>query len=376
MTASVQERGKYYHITVRYKDEYGNWKTKSVSTGLRVDGNNKRKAEQKRLEILKSWEEKDFGQEDILVTDYFKQWLESIKSEVQPNTFRGYRGNMEKHIIPYFAKKKLFLSELKARHLEEYYKEMLKIGLSPQTIKHHHQNISNALNSAVKKELIASNVASLAKSPKTTKYKGSFLNSEQLKKLYNMLDNTVIKIPVIIGAYFGLRRSEILGLKWKYVDFELKRITIAETVLQDTGGNYTKKSTKNESSYRTLPMSNYICELLKSHKAYQESQKAVMRSRYHNSDYVCTWPDGRLITPNYLTSAFHDLIASSDLPYVRLHDLRHSVASNLLANGYSVVEVQEWLGHSSPSTTLNFYSHIDSSKSKLQISKTLDGFLQ
>lgn len=118
-----------------------------------------------------------------------------------------------------------------------------------------------------------------------------------------------------------------------------------------------------------------ICELLKSHKAYQESQMAVMKSRYHNSDYVCTWPNGRLITPNYLTSTFHDLIASSDLPYVRLHDLRHSVASNLLANGYSVVEVQEWLGHSSPSTTLNFYSHIDSSKSKLQISKTLDGFL-
>ena len=96
-----------------------------------------------------------------------------------------------------------------------------------------------------------------------------------------------------------------------------------------------------------------------------------MGNYYIYNDYVCTWGNGEVIAPNYLTRTFHSVIQNSTLPQIRLHDLRHSVASNLLNLGFSVVQVQEWLGHGSASTTLNFYAHVDKS-SKISIADTLD----
>lgn len=375
MTASVQKKGNYYHIYLRYKDTTGKWKSTSISTGLTVSGNNKRKAEQKRLEILHEWENKKSIGSNMLVSDFFKQWLDEIKTTVQPNTYRGYKGNMINHIIPYFSEKRITLRNLKVKHLEEYYRKMIESGLSAQTVKHHHQNISNALKSALRKELISSNPAQIAKTPKAEKFKGDFLNAEQVAELMQRLDKSPIRIPALLGAYYGLRRSEIIGLSWKFVDFENKRITIAQTVLQNTGGDYVRSGTKNDSSYRTLPMSDYIYNTLLQHKAWQEERKRTLKSKYIDSDFVCTFDNGKLISPNYLTKKFKAIIKESNLPQVRFHDLRHSVASNLLINGFSIVEVQEWLGHSSASTTLNFYSHIDSSKSKTAISKSLDNMI-
>ena len=97
----------------------------------------------------------------------------------------------------------------------------------------------------------------------------------------------------------------------------------------------------------------------------QEDRKEIMGDFYTRSDYVCTWPDGKVITPNFLTTKFHRVITNSNLPNVRFHDLRHSVASNLLAQGFSVVQVQEWLGHGSAATTLNIYAHVDKTSKKV-----------
>lgn len=375
MTASIQEKGKYYHIYLRYKDNNGKWRTTSVSTGLTINGNNKRKAEKKRLEILNEWENKLKYGSDMLISQYFTKWLEKIKADIEPNTYRGYCANMKNHIIPYFDEKKIVLRDLKPKHLEEYYRAKLESGLSAQTIKHHHQNISNALKCAMRDELINHNPAQLAKTPKVEKYKANFLNPKQLEQLIDLLNNSTIRVPALLGIYLGLRRSEIIGLTWECVDFEKGLITISKTVLQHTGGNYERNSTKTESSYRTLPMSGYIYNTLLEHKKHQIEREVTLKSHYIKSDYVCTMDNGKLISPNYLTKSFNKVIQQSGLPHIRLHDLRHSVASNLLNNGFSVVEVQEWLGHSSPSTTLNFYSHIDSSRAKEAMSKSLNDMI-
>lgn len=100
-----------------------------------------------------------------------------------------------------------------------------------------------------------------------------------------------------------------------------------------------------------------------------------MGNCYFESDFVCTWNNGKTISPNYLSKTFNQIITNSTLPKIRLHDLRHSTASNLLSNNFSVVEVQEWLGHASASTTLNFYAHIDST-SKNNMGKKLDDLLK
>ena len=121
-------------------------------------------------------------------------------------------------------------------------------------------------------------------------------------------------------------------------------------------------------------MSDATCKLLAEHRKLQNERAKLMGSYYVKTDYVCTMPNGVVISPNYLTRVFHSVISKSNLPQIRLHDLRHSVASNLLNKGFTVVQVQEWLGHSSAATTLNFYAHIDKT-SKYTIAEALDNIV-
>lgn len=369
-TGNVQvKNGKWYAVLNLY-DENGKRKLKWIPTGLPERGN-KKNAEKFLREQLDEWDKKNIAFCKLTVAQYFLQWLEQIKLEVKANTYRNYHANMTNHIIPYFEQNKILLQDLKPYHLEDYYKSKLtpnsKLNageaLSATTIKHHHQNISKALSDALRRGIIYSNPAKAAKTPRAERYKAEFLNPKQLESLLLLVKGDVIELPVTLCVFYGFRRSEALGLKWHNVDFVNRMITIAETLQQHIGGSYID-TPKTENSYRTLPMTDDIYELLQAHKRLQDERKGLMGSYYKDSDYVCTWQDGRVISPNYLTSHFHKVIKNSTLPPIRLHDLRHSAASNLLNQGLSVVQVQEWLGHSSAATTLNYYAHADKSSKK------------
>ncbi|MBQ1412938.1 MAG: site-specific integrase [Clostridia bacterium] len=389
VTGSIQMKNNKYYAVINLKDEHGYRKQKWIYTEIDVTKGSKKQAERILHQILEEYtqkaEEEAMRQEhkgepyaDMKVAEYFRQWLEKIKQEVTPNTYRSYYGNMTNHIIPYFEETGLTLRELKPYHLEDYYRLKSQPNsrldgeeaLSPTTIKHHHQNISKALSDAVTRGAITFNPASVAKTPKVPKFKANFLNPTQLNELLALFKGTPIEIPVMLGVVYGFRRSEVIGLTWSAIDFDNKSITISQTVQQHTGGDYIG-STKNESSYRSLPLLDDVAELLQKHKQAQDENRQLLGSRYHHSDFVCTWPDGKLISPNYLTKTYHKMIANSDLPQVRFHDLRHSTASNLLAQGFSIAQVAEWLGHSTASTTLNFYSHVDKT-SKMEIGNALD----
>ncbi len=343
---------------------------------------NKRKAEKMLADYLSDYNKMNIPYSKLTVADYLIQWLDNVKTEVKTNTYRSYYGNMKNHIIPYFKQNKILLQELTPFDLEEYYKSKLQKNskvkseeaLSATTIKHHHQNISKALSDAVRKGLIMANPASSAKTPKAEKFKGEFLNQKQVNEMLLLFKGTVIELPIFLCSVYGFRRSEVLGLKWCNVDFDSKSITIAETLQQGTGGNYTD-TPKTESSYRTLPMTNDVYNILAAAKSLQSERKKLMGSYYVLNDYVCTWQNGNVISPNYLTRTFHSVISKSNLPCIRLHDLRHSAASNLLDMGFSVVQVAEWLGHSSSATTLNFYAHAEK-RSKMDIANALESAFQ
>lgn len=369
-----EKKGRYYAVLNLY-DSTGKRIQKSHATGLPVK-NNKRKAEQILKQLCVEYDNKNLNfYSNIKVADYFKKWLVAIKSEVRPNTYRSYKGNMENHIIPYFEKLGTELQELKPHQLSDYYKS--KVGtISVTTIKHHHQNISKALADAVEKGLISINPATAAKTPKQTeKFKAEFLNRVQIKQLLAYLEGTSIYLPTYLCTVYGFRRSEVLGLKWHNIDFENETIWIRETLQQSTkeisgDSNYTS-STKTESSNRTLPMIPQVKKILLEQRERQKRNKEFLKDAYISNDYVCTFDNGKEITPNYLTKKFHTLIEKqNDFPQIRFHDLRHSVASNLLNDGFTTVQVAEWLGHSSSTTTLKFYAHIDKT-SKLAIANSL-----
>lgn len=377
VTGSVQIKDGKYYAVLNLKNENGKRKQKWISTGLLIRGN-KKKAEKFLSEKIAEYDKKNVKYSDLTVAEYFENWLSEIKSEVKPNTYRNYHANMVNHIIPYFKSKGILLQDLKPQHLEDYYNSKLQSNsklnsaeaLSRTTIKHHHQNISKALSDAVRKEVMYYNPATSARTPKAEKFKAEFLNQSQVNEMLVLFKDSVIYIPILLASVYGLRRSEVLGLQWKNIDFVNKSIHIVQTLQQNTGGSYLD-TTKTESSNRTLPMTNDIYNVLDKHKAEQESRQNLMGNYYIASDFVCTWNNGKVISPNYLTKTFHSIISKSNLPDIRFHDLRHSAASNLLEMGFSVVQVADWLGHSSSTTTLNFYAHVDK-KSKLNIANALE----
>lgn len=369
ITGSIQQKNGKWYAVLNLQDVSGKRKQKWINSGLNIRGN-KKKAEQFLEEQLEKFSENSFGGTDIFFAEYLEKWLPKIQKEVRPNTFRTYNMNMHNHIIPYFREKGIKLHQLCPVNLENYYKEKVKEGLSKTTVKHHHQVISKALTDAVRERLIIHNPASAAKTPTPNTFEASFLTPRQLEQLLILIKGTVIELPVQLCSIYGFRRSEVLGLRWAHVDFDGRTLTVAETLQQHTGGCYVDEP-KTDKSFRTLPLTEQAFELLAEQKTKQSERAKIMGGFYLKSDYVCTWPDGRIILPNYLSKSFHKILKDSDLPMVRLHDLRHSTASNLIDGNMSIVRVSNWLGHSSPTTTLNYYSHVNR-KQKEEVAAVID----
>lgn len=163
---------------------------------------------------------------------------------------------------------------------------------------------------------------------------------------------------VYIAAHYGLRRSEVLGLKWDCINFEEKTISIKEVRVK-YGKEVVVKKPKSESSQRTLPLMEKIEDYLKLLKKQRKKNKLLYGKDYIDSGLVCCWPDGNPMKTEYLNHKFKDILAKNGLPHIRFHDLRHSTASYLVKHGVSLKEVQVWLGHSTLNITANTYTHID-----------------
>lgn len=238
-------------------------------------------------------------------------------------------------------------------------------GVSANTVIHRHANIRKALQYAFKTGLLSSNPADRIERPKKQKFVGSIYDEHELEKLFQIVRGDPIELGVILAAFYGLRRSEVVGLKWDAIDFKKKTITIRHTVTQVTlNGKSTiieKDRTKTKSSYRTLPLVPPFEELLHRLKLQQEQNRKLCGKSYNTEaeGYIYVNEIGELVKPGYITQHFPLILEKYGLRKIRFHDLRHSCASLLYANGVSLKEIQEWLGHSDISTTSNIYTHLD-----------------
>lgn len=377
MTGSLQVKNGRYHMVISYIDQDGKRKQMWKSTGLTVKGNRKR-AQAMLDAYLREHGGCDLDVANLKLADYLEQWLKDAEPRLSPTTIRGYQEKMQNHILPYFRSKEIKLTDLRVQQLETFYaylqqEKQGKKGLSVTSVRHCHRLLSKALNDAVRYVYISINPAARAELPKQTKYDAKFLNYSQIQELISLFEGDVL-LPVIqFICFYGLRRGEALGLCWDMVDFEKNQFRITRTMIQDKG-NPLKESPKTDSSVRSLPLSAPMRALLLSLKERRAKFTPLFPKAYASNNLVFVWDDGSPITPNYLTSHFQKKVAKSDLPKIRLHDLRHSVASNLLSGGLSVVDVQHWLGHSQPSTTLNFYAHVDST-SKQNVCQSIEAAL-
>ncbi|MBQ9063514.1 MAG: site-specific integrase [Eubacterium sp.] len=360
----LQEKNQLYYIVLSYKNLEGKRKNKWIPTGLKVKGN-KKKAQQMLMEARKNFKisEEPVGTE-MMFSDYMLQWLEIIRPTIAVTTYAGYVESVEKIIVPYFKTRGTTLRGLKAIDIQNFYLKQLETKKAT-TVLRYHVNIHQALKYAVKIDLIDSNPADKVQRPKKERFVGSFYSSEEMEALFEAAKGTKLEIPIFLGAFYGLRRSEALGLKWDAVDFENNTITIRHTVtcVRIHGDNVQveRDTTKTKSSMRTLPLVDVFKDKLLEKKRIQEECRRICRGGYNRKyqDYICVDEMGNLIQPNYVTGAFRKLLEKNGLRRIRYHDLRHSCASLLLANGVPMKQIQEWLGHSDFSTTANVYAHLD-----------------
>ena len=171
-----------------------------------------------------------------------------------------------------------------------------------------------------------------------------------------------------MGAYYGLRREEICGLKWDAVDFQYKTITIKHTVIETSNGKeyqlFLKDMTKDKSSFRTLPLSDATVDMLLKMKQRQEKMKLLFGNRYNHEfdDYFYVFENGDLVKPNWVTACFKRLLDDNNMPHIRFHDLRHSCVTLLCHQGVPMEDISKWLGHSNLLTTEQVYAHYDDMK--------------
>ena len=375
----LREKRGIYHMILSYTNENGERVTPTKSTGLPVKGNKKRaeamlndwrKSEDLALKKRKangSLNKLDPDQE-ILFTKFMLDWLEMMKNSVEVTTYASYAQAIKSKINPYFDARfpTLTLSQITPKHIQDYYTwEMTENDVSANTVIHRHANIRKALQYAFKTGLIDINPADRIERPKKVKYVGSTYNDQELEQLFAVTKGDLIELPVMLAAFYGLRRSEVLGLKWDAIDFEKKTITIKHTVTQTTLDGKSviieKDRTKTKSSYRTLPLVKPFEDALLRKKAEQAENRRLCGKCYDQShlDYINVNEMGKLITPGFLTQHFPLVLERNGMKKIRFHDLRHSCASLLYSNGVALKDIQEWLGHSDISTTSNIYTHLD-----------------
>lgn len=399
----TSKNGKQY-VVFDFKDDNGERRRKWVSTGLSEKCTKKAlaakveeivgafyedflsgkatKAKHKRADrTVVSAEELAEGvvirAGNCLFTDFLNHWLETVKPTIAYTTYCSYSRYIEKVKI-YFDEKYpgLLLCDITPLQIQQFYNDKYNSGLTGNTVKHYHANLHKALKYAVKMDMLSSNPADKVELPKLEKYKACFYSKEELNKLLEVFKGDRMELVVHIAAYYGLRRSEVIGLKWDAIDFENKTIKICRKVTSRNGSGHEEimvdNTLKAEASVRTLPLIPHIERMLREQQQKEEMYSKLLKSGFDRTyeGFVCRDAYGKLITPNFVSDHFKNMVRKYGLRKLRFHDLRHSCASLLLANGESMKAIQDWLGHSTFNVTANFYSHLDYS-SRISSAETI-----
>lgn len=381
ITGSLQQKNGYYYAVLYLKVD-GKRKCKWIPTKLPVNGTSNRKAQKAfdeiRIEYEREQEEiqrkeaelakltKNTHPDALLpFTDYIEKWLNSARPSLATTTYQSYSNMIKARILPYFKPLDLKLQEVTPQHIEDFYQTILDDNCTTNTVIHYHSILRKAMQVAVKKDIILKNPVDKVQRPKKNVYHGNFYTEDEMLTLFDAVSGDPLELCVKIAAYYGLRRSEVLGLRWDAIDLERKTISIKHKVIEaEVDGKFRpvgEDVLKTKSSFRTLPLIPAVEKLLLEEKEKQEMFRRLFKKSYCRDylDYICVDQTGKLLRPNYVTEHFTWLIQKYDLKKIRFHDLRHTCASLLLSNGISMKQIQIWLGHSTFATTADIYAHLD-----------------
>lgn len=360
MKGSIIKRGKKWSYIVWIEDSETGEKKQKWFSGF----DKKKDAENALVDTLYKIEHGTYIRpEEITLAEYLRDWL---KTYAEPNlaqtTVDGYRNNIEKHIIPNIGTIKL--QRLRAKHIQELYSDLQnghcsgeKKKLAAKTIIYVHRVLRQSLEHAYRKQLISRNIADDVKAPTAKKYRPEVYNEQLLKSLLYAIKDNPFEVPITIASTLGLRRGEVLGLKWDDINYKNSTIIIKRQLIPTSKG-LDFQSPKTEDSIRTIPVPPSLMALLKKERLIQKKNQASFGQVYNQQNLICCRMDGSAIHPSLLSHAFSRILKQNNLPHIRFHDLRHSVATLMLTKGVPMKVASQILGHSTIGITMDLYSHV------------------
>jgi integrase len=293
--------------------------------------------------------------------EFAERWLAHMKSQVSPKSHARYSELIRKNIVPLIGK--VVLNKLKPAIISDAYAKALANGrrdatggLSPRTVTHMHRVLKQSLGQAVKWEFLNRNPADAVNPPKVERSLMQTYDLDQTAELIEAMQGTRLLVPTLLAVLCGLRRGEVVALKWKNVDLAARRLAVVESAEQ-VGTRVRYKPPKNGKG-RTLAISARLVEELRSHRLSQAEELLRVGVKLTNETFVVAQVDGSPIQPDTLTQDWNRKIEKTNLPAYRFHDLRHAHATHMLANGIHPKVASERLGHSKIGITLDLYSHV------------------
>ena len=285
------------------------------------------------------------------LADCVRTYIDFKETMLSQSTIYGYRNICNNHIVPFFKNKRI--QEITTRDIQAYITAKMKSNLSASSVKKHIALLYSVFKNAYNARLVNENPIDRLERMKAKSSKLDCMNTQEIAELCLSVDGTQLEIPVLLACYLGLRRGEILGLKWEHIDFVHATLTVDNTRTM-VGSNIIEKLPKTERSLRQLHLDSYLVQVLLAHKNRQ--------SKTLDHDYVVTMKNGKPFKPNYLSEAFHKHLLKHNMKLVRFHDLRHSFASIANAGGTPMNAISAAMGHSNISVTSGIYTHEFSTK--------------
>jgi integrase len=305
---------------------------------------------------------------------YLTTWLnDTVKPNLSPRTHEGYKSIIEKHLIPSNIGQ-IPLTKIKPADIQIYYSEKLKSGLSNRTVLHHAMCLHGAIKNAVKTGLIPYNICDATTVPKAERKEMKVMTEKEIQIFLDLARDSRYHTLFYLALFSGMRRGELLGLKWSDVDFLGMQTTVKRSLYQLANSEIVIRNPKTDSSRRPVPLSPSVCDILRKEyakqkalhreiqeKAQETAQKSGKKSEeipWTDDKYIFSEWNGKHFLPNSVSHAWQKMAKKSGLTGVRLHDSRHSCATIMLEGGIHPKVVSEILGHSSITVTLDTYSHV------------------
>lgn len=308
--------------------------------------------------------------------DFLQQWLEDTqKHSIRPRSFERYDEIVRLHIVPVLGR--IQLQKLTPQQVQSFYTKKIKEGFKAGTVASFHNVLHKALDTAVRWNLIAKNVCDVVSPPRAVKFEFQPLTVEQVRKLLEVTKGHYMEALFKLALATGMRRGELMGLKWQDVDFNTGMLQVRRILTRIPskmeGKGFIESEPKTKSSRRSVVIASFALDALREHRWRQLDAVKKAGPLWQHHDYVFCTSIGTHINPTTdMLEPLNELLEKAGLPHIRFHDLRHSAASLLMSQGVHPKVVQELLGHSTIGMTMDVYSHVLPSMQQDAISKLND----